>query len=396
VSAYQQHHYVPQWYQRRFIPAEQAGGELYLLDLEPEAFTDGRGRKHRKPAVRRTGTRRCFAERDLYTVPFAGRTAHDVERVFFGRVDAGGKPAVEYIAGYDHDSADGTMLRRLLTYMSLQKLRTPKGLDWVSKQSGAATQEDRLRLMMELRDVWGVIWAESVWQLADATASQTKFIVSDHPVTVYNRACAPSNTHYCRYPDDPDTRLHATHTIFALDIERVLILTNQTWATNPYRSPTQLRPNPNLYRDAMFNFFDVQVDRQLSEREVLEINFVLKSRARRYVAAAKEEWLYPEKHLGAVQWRAVGDGYLFMPDPRSLIPGSEMTMGYSDGSHSTMDNFGRRPGQPGYGSEGTDAKVRKAHADWKEEFVRRYGRQRRGMAWEDKPRDSSQPDSDDS
>jgi hypothetical protein len=41
--------------------------------------------------------------------------------------------------------------------------------------------------MVRLRNLYCAIWTECVWLLADASRSPTKFLVSDHPVTVYNR-----------------------------------------------------------------------------------------------------------------------------------------------------------------------------------------------------------------
>jgi len=37
-AEYRNNHYVPQWYQRRFIPPEAEDRELLLLDLRPEKF----------------------------------------------------------------------------------------------------------------------------------------------------------------------------------------------------------------------------------------------------------------------------------------------------------------------------------------------------------------------
>ena len=81
--------------------------------------------------------------------------------------------------------------------------------------------------------LFGALWAECIWHVADAGASPTKFIVSDHPVTLYNRECSPFHRQ-CVGSGDPDIRLNGTHTIFPLSMEKVLILTNRSWATNPY------------------------------------------------------------------------------------------------------------------------------------------------------------------
>ena len=79
-AEYTNNHYVPQWYQRQFIPAGQADRELYLLDLKPEWFRDGKGVRRRRKALRRTGTRHCFAIDDLYTTRLGGIESRELER----------------------------------------------------------------------------------------------------------------------------------------------------------------------------------------------------------------------------------------------------------------------------------------------------------------------------
>src|SRR3954466_16214764 len=120
-AEYTNNHYVPQWYQRQFIPADQADRELYLLDLKPEWFRDGKGVRRRRPALRRTGTRKCFAIDDLYTTRFGGAESRELEKLFFGEVDARGKEAVEFFAQFDHDRVSGEALENLMMYMSTQK-----------------------------------------------------------------------------------------------------------------------------------------------------------------------------------------------------------------------------------------------------------------------------------
>jgi hypothetical protein len=61
-SEYLSNHYVPQWYQKRFIPEGQQNKELYYLDLKPGTFTDPRGVVHPKRSIYLQGTRLCFAE----------------------------------------------------------------------------------------------------------------------------------------------------------------------------------------------------------------------------------------------------------------------------------------------------------------------------------------------
>lgn len=380
-AEFRSNHYVPQWYQRQFIPAGAQDQELHLLDLKPEWFRDGRGVRRRRKALRRTGPRKCFAIDDLYTTRLGGIESRELERVFFGEVDRRGKRAVAFFASFDHDKVDGQALQDLMLYMSTQKLRTPKGLDWLMRRSGAPERADVLGVLTRLRMIYGAIWAECVWQIADASQSPTKFIVSDHPVTVYNRSCSPGNPLHCKGPSDPDIRFHATHTIFPLALDKVLILTNVSWACNPHRPPLQSRANPRLSRDAMFNFLDIHTRRQLSEREVQEMNLIIKRRAYRYVAAGHEDWLYPERDV-RLSWRSLGAGHLLMPDPRPLIPGSEYTVAYANGSYATMDSLGRLPGDQRFGQEARSAHEREAHERWTHEFEALFGSEYRGADWD--------------
>ena len=72
--------------------------------------------------------------------------------------------------------------------MSIQKFRTPKGLRYLATIA-RATEKNRLLIEMQrLQDLHCAIWTECVWALVSADETQTKFIVSDHPVTVYNRS----------------------------------------------------------------------------------------------------------------------------------------------------------------------------------------------------------------
>jgi hypothetical protein len=253
-------------------------------------------------------------------------------------------------------------------------------LDWLSLHVGDGPNAV-LQALVGLRTLYTAIWAECVWQLADATDSNTKFIVTDHPVTVYNRSCGPRST-WCRGANDPDIRMHGTHTIFPLGLERVLILTNLSWARNPYQPSTGLRPNPAFYRDTTFNVFEVQTHRLLQEQEVREINFILKSRAYRYIAAAQEEWLFPERFVSKSDWNTYGHGYLLMPDPRTLHHGGEIVMEYADGSTDAFDVYGRKPWEEGYGSDEMPRGGRSPLFRFKGEFARLFGPYRRGRSFE--------------
>jgi hypothetical protein len=177
--------------------------------------------------------------------------------------------------------------------------------------------------------------------------------------------------------------------MFPLSLDKVLLLTNLTWVRNPYQSETVTRPNPHPWRAAMFNLTEIQTQRHLTELEVQQINFIIKSRALRYVSAGREEWLYPEEHVSKDDWSGYGDGYLLMPDPRAVNFGSEMFIGYRSGAVDHFDAYGRRPWQKDYGKESQERREFRTLYRFKGEFARRFGPYRRGVTWDDhEPRDS--------
>jgi hypothetical protein len=381
AQEFRHNHYVPDWYQKRFIPPTQVDHKLYYLDLQPESFIDGKGRVHTKNALRRLGFRPCFAQRDLYTTQFNGVDSIEIEKQFFGAIDREGLKAVEYYTNFAYPWDGGIELIALMQYMSTQKLRTPKGLAWLREVTGAKEKNLLLDKMQCLRDLYCAIWTECIWLLADATQSETKFIVSDHPVTVYNRRCSP-RSQWCQGFNDPDIQFHGTHTIFPLSMEKVLILTNLSWVRNPYQSEVGVRSNQNPFRGTMFNVTDIQTLRHLCEQEVREVNFIIKSRALRYIGAACEEWLYPERYVAKSDWYRYGYGYLLMPDPRSVAYSGETIIGYEDGTATAFDEYGRRPWDQDFKkcANGVD-NDRNTFQCFQGEFARLFGPFRRGRAF---------------
>jgi hypothetical protein len=79
--------------------------------------------------------------------------------------------------------------------------------------------------------------------------------------------------------------------------------------------------------------------RKLNAQEVAQVNFVLKSRARRFVGAGRKEWLYPEKTVSQ-PW---GDlRKTFLPPKNELFHfGGEMFVKYESGHVHYQDAFGR-------------------------------------------------------
>jgi Protein of unknown function (DUF4238) len=379
ASEYRDNHYVPQWYQRRFIPAEKKEKPLFYLDLQPGSYVgrDGVIRTHR--AVQSRSPKKCFFETDLYTTRFGESDSVEIEKFFFGRIDNRSGKAAAYFADFTHPSIDRDSLRALVRHMSAQKLRTPKGLAWLRSVSQVTSKNQLLRIMRDFVDLFAAIWFESIWQIADASNSGTKFIISDHPVTVYNRNFPPESL--TAGEDDPDIRWHGTHTIFPLSMNKVLIMTNLSWVRNPYQAADAMRPNPRLMRDALFDFQRIQTSRRLSEIEVREINHIIKRRAFRYVAAAEEDWLYPEQQLQTTRWNELGAGLLLMPDPRSTEFTGKIIIGHGNGRRTSLDEYGLQPSQSGFADEERSDEEWKSFHRFRGEFARRFGPERRGRSF---------------
>jgi Protein of unknown function (DUF4238) len=283
---YKANHYVPCWYQERFLPTT-GERKFYYLDLTPEQFRDPNGvlrTKRTKNRWQRWGAASCFKETDLYTVKYGRYQSTEIEQFFFGKVDDEGRKAVEFFSHYNSfNDFNGVMspddvFNSLLTYMSVQKFRTPKGLRYLSSLIRKADKNELLIQIQQLQNLHCALWTECVWAIASADHTDAKFIVTDHPVTVYNREIFPDGE-YAKTRTDPDIRMNGTHTFFPLSPARVLILTNLSWVRNPCSGGAKARPNDALFRTAMFNFTAIQTGRQLDEVEVNQINLIMKRRA---------------------------------------------------------------------------------------------------------------------
>ena len=380
MSTYQRNHYVPQWYQHLFLPDDLSEKKFHYLDLYPETKTRPGGYRYKRKDLLRWGPSRCFYEDDLYTSRLGDWKSTEIEEYFFGRLDAIGKKAVEYFSAFQHPSVDTKAFHALLPYMTVQKLRTPKGLTHLANRTNTDDHNHVLVVMQQLQHLYCALWTECVWSIADASQSATKFIVSDHPVTVFNEACFPGSK-WCRDANDPDIWLSGTHTLFPLGLEKILILTNLSWARNPYMDPLSERPHKELLRQAMFNFTNIQSGRHLSDEEVNQINYIIKQRANRYIAAAEKEWLYPELKYKIPRWDKLGSSYLLMPDPRSMTFSSEIYIGHKDGSTDAFDEYGRRPWHQDYGDKSRHTLEWETFHAFQGEYARLFGPKRRGQSF---------------
>ena len=176
-------HYVPEWYQHRFLQPGQ--GKYNYLDLSPEKIVTPSGHTYTRSALLKWGPKSCFAQDDLYTTQWGSLKNTEIERIFFGEIDSNGHKAVDFFDDYKIKDGMHEAFQNLVRYMSIQKLRTPKGLGFISNIFDINSTNKLLLFLQRIQYMYGAVWADAVWQIADASESPTKFIISDHPVTVY-------------------------------------------------------------------------------------------------------------------------------------------------------------------------------------------------------------------
>ena len=329
-------HYVPQWYQRGFLAPGQS--RLLYLNLSPERKTQPDGRQVLRKALHSWGPAMCFVEYDLYTTQFGSIINDDIEKQLFGSLDDKGSKAVRALVHGDPSDVHESF-QDFFEYMASQKLRTPKGLDWIRSCYGSLDQVNLMVEMQALRLMHCTMWAEGVREVVTAADSDVKFIVTDHPVTVFNANINPTATGY-PYPLDPMVASLGTQTVFALDADTCLIFTHLEYAKEPDRLDlTRLRTNARHHGMGMARTDAFIRHRRLNCDEVIAINHLLKSRAKRFIAAAKKDWLYPEQHFNG-SWAQIAK--VLLPKSDLWRFGGEIYVGYKDGSSGYWDEHGRR------------------------------------------------------
>lgn len=329
-------HFVPIWYQKGFL--EPGKSTLAYLDLDPLTKDLGDGRIIRgRSLFEHAPLRRCFFGTDLYSTLFGTEVKDDIERQLFGHVDTRGAHAVRAFEGAD-PVAWHEHFTTFFEYIDIQKLRTPKGLAWLKAQYPSLNQNDLMREMMGIRRLHTTIWSQCVREVVSAEDSDVKFIVTDHPVTIYNHALPPEAPE-CSFPNDPGIALKASQTLFPLSRNYCLILTNLEYANNPSTAPTEKRTFARSFRSSMVRTDKIIRCRRLTNLEVSKVNRVLKARARRYVAAGRKEWLQPEELVSGL-WAEIAP-MLLPPRDQLWEFGGEMFIGHKDGSVYYQDAFGR-------------------------------------------------------
>ncbi|HVB55955.1 MAG TPA: DUF4238 domain-containing protein [Candidatus Acidoferrales bacterium] len=359
------HHYVPQWYQKRFLPTGHS--KLFYLDLKPQKVENGEHSYFRRNP-QRAGVVNCFCQDDLYAMRFGKETTDILETKLFGIVDKKGAPAAAFFSEYrDYVDATVEMFRDLVFYMGAQRFRTPRGLDLIKKQYGLGDHTQALIIMNRLFQAYGTMWSEGIWEIVHARQSTIKFIISDDPVTFFNRRVIPGGP---PYPFGADLPQAGTRTIFPLSPESCLIISHLQLARNAWTNPAANRENARTFDRTIANLTQIQFGRELDESEVLKINLILKKSAKKFIASGEEELLYPEKHVD-IHWTKLDDDWFLFPNLCKVKFSAGTFMGFKNGSVFGRDEYGRRPGHPRYEDEEMRQFDFQRAEESKKEWVRR-------------------------
>ncbi|MDZ4690250.1 hypothetical protein [Terricaulis sp.] len=261
----------------------------------------------------------------------------EIERRLFGKLDSKGANAVRAFIGADvHGWVEN--FETFFTYIDAQKIRTPKGLAWLKAQYPALNQNELMMEMQGIRTMHCSIWSSGVREVVSAEDSDVKFIITDHPVTIFNHAISPDDAK-CRGGNEPGIALKGSQTIFPLNRDFCLILTNLEYARDPEAKPLEKRTFARNYAASLVKADAMVRERKLTAFEVSKVNYVLKKRAGRFIAAGKLAWLHPETSVTGA-WKDLR--HTLLPPRDSLWGfGGEIYARYEDGRVHFQDEFGR-------------------------------------------------------
>ena len=218
------------------------------------------------------------------------------------------------------------------------------------------------------------MWAEGVWEIARATNSPTKFLLTDDSVTFYCKVVFPSEW---IYPNDVSIKQIGTRTIFPLGLDRCMIITHLQLVRRPNGTPTEIRSNARFFDTTMKHIGEIQFGRELDETEVLKINYILKRRSTRYIAAVNEGWLYPERHVSTTEWRDLDNDWFLLPNPWRVGFTTGIYAGGGNSRPFAMDEYGRKPWETGYQNRRQrDIEQNNFEAAKKEWAIKRRGKAR--------------------
>jgi Protein of unknown function (DUF4238) len=362
------HHFVPAWYQRAFLP--DGKGVFFVLDKEPVTRVrcpDGALRKVTNVRdVFKCGSDKLFQVRGLYSVQAAGVQVDAMERSVFGHLDNIGARASAMLRswpesggfgfrGHDqipsHYGHPSERMQDLLLFLNAQRERTPRGIaqmkQFLAKQGRIGPPNNLIMMYFQRRRQLNcTVWAEGMWEIFSAKKSQTKFLLSDDPVTLYNCDCYPASQ-ACTFPNDPHPFWRGTRVLYPLSPTALLAITHNEHADDPKRSKAQEnRRNARSHDQAILNYTDIINERELSDEQVHQVNFVLRARATRYVASSSRADLYPERAIGVPRWSDIDR--IFYTRFESFRTQSTLMVSYQDGGLMHSNAFGERDHVPGW------------------------------------------------
>lgn len=264
--------------------------------------------------------------------------------------------------------------RDLVPFMDAQRLRTPRGLAWLATLVPRPHHNLLLLALQHVFQLNATMWTEGVWEIAKARNSPTKFLLTDCPVTFYNAKAFP-NSQTCMFPGDVPLEEIGTRTIFPLDLETCLIVTHVQHVRDPGANPRRSRVNARSYAQAIKHLGHIQYGRELGELEVLRINYILKRRATRYVAAVERDWLYPEAHFAVPHWSKLDDDWFLLPNLFKVPFSTGIVVGYDDRPSIVVDEYGHPKEHPHYNDKGREARELRASEKAKIEWaIKREGK----------------------
>ncbi|SEO93879.1 Protein of unknown function [Luteibacter sp. UNC138MFCol5.1] len=332
------HHYVPVWYQRRFLAAGQS--KFHVLDKHPDPIHTPSGVKHHN-AVRRAGPASTFCLDHLYTL-FQGEAYTDIiESQFFADIDFHGSRAIAFFDDYQIKDGVNEALGAFSKYLAAQFFRTLKGLHFLRVVTRTTTHQQALQRLPQLYRQLETMWLASVWEIICADECEEKFIVSDCPVTAYNREIYPGSREVANLGTPSPVRV-GTQTFFPLSPTRCLVMTHLQYVRNPKGSPVRRIENPRVYEDSLFDLRKIQRGRQVDGAYVQSVNYVLKVMAQRYIASSNVAWLYPENTVGTTPWPSIGGRTFLMPDPRLVPFTTGVVARFDDGRGMALNEYGHR------------------------------------------------------
>jgi hypothetical protein len=147
---------------------------------------------------------------------------------------------------------------------------------------------------------------------------------------------------------------------------------------NLWATPTEFRENSRYYDQTMKHLGEIQFGRELEEDEVLRINYILKRRATRYVAAVEREWLFPERHV-STEWGGLDDDWFLLPHLWKVGFHTGIFAGNDRGSTFAADEHGRHPWERGYDDKQLREREWALHIRSQKEWARRRSGKARAL-----------------